>query len=47
MRVLEPVAAGAFPTAGWVEHLPLAEVCRALDDLRAGRRMKVLIDLPG
>jgi (R,R)-butanediol dehydrogenase/meso-butanediol dehydrogenase/diacetyl reductase len=46
VRVLELMAAGAFPTAIWVEHLPLDDVHTALDDLRAGRRMKVLIDLP-
>ncbi len=45
LRVLELMAAGAFPTAGWVEHLPFDDLLTALDDLRAGRRMKVLIDL--
>jgi (R,R)-butanediol dehydrogenase/meso-butanediol dehydrogenase/diacetyl reductase len=46
-RVLDLAAAGVFPTEGWVEHLPLHEVQPAFEDLRAGHRMKVLIDLPG
>ncbi len=46
VRVLELMAAGAFPTAGWVENLAFEDVHTALDDLRAGRRTKVLIDLP-
>lgn len=45
-RVLDLIAAGAYPTAGWVEHVELHEVVDALEDLRAGRRMKVLVDLP-
>jgi (R,R)-butanediol dehydrogenase/meso-butanediol dehydrogenase/diacetyl reductase len=46
-RVADLVAAGVFPTAGWVEHLPIEKVQAAFEDLRSGRRMKVLIDLPG
>jgi (R,R)-butanediol dehydrogenase / meso-butanediol dehydrogenase / diacetyl reductase len=38
-RVLQSVATGAYPTTGWVEHLPLSEVHTALADLRDGRRM--------
>jgi len=46
-RVLDLVAAGVFPMTSWVEHMPLNEVHAAFEDLRAGRRMKVLVDLPG
>lgn len=45
-RVIELMANGAYPTAGWVEHVELEDLLQALEDLRDGRRMKVLVDLP-
>ncbi|MCK9930628.1 zinc-binding dehydrogenase, partial [Frankia sp. Mgl5] len=45
-RVIELIAGGAYPTAGWVDHIELHNLHSALDDLRSGRRMKVLVDLP-
>ncbi|MDT3439241.1 MULTISPECIES: 2,3-butanediol dehydrogenase [unclassified Pseudofrankia] len=45
-RVIELFAQGAYPTKGWVEHVDLHDVRAALEDLRAGRRTKVLVDLP-
>lgn len=45
-RVIELVASGAYPTKGWVEHVGLHDVPAALEDLREGRRMKVLVDIP-
>jgi (R,R)-butanediol dehydrogenase / meso-butanediol dehydrogenase / diacetyl reductase len=44
-RVIELVDGGAYPTDDWVEHVGLDEVTGVLEDLRAGRRMKVLVDL--
>jgi (R,R)-butanediol dehydrogenase/meso-butanediol dehydrogenase/diacetyl reductase len=44
-RVIDLIANGAYPTDGWVEHVGLDDVTRILEDLRAGRRMKVLVDL--
>jgi (R,R)-butanediol dehydrogenase/meso-butanediol dehydrogenase/diacetyl reductase len=46
LQVLNLMAGGAFPTASWVETLALEDVVDALEALRAGRRMKVLIELP-
>ncbi|WP_018639341.1 2,3-butanediol dehydrogenase [Parafrankia elaeagni] len=45
-RVIDLIAQGAYPSAGWVEHVDLHELRDALDDLRVGRRAKVLVDLP-
>ncbi|MDT3445180.1 2,3-butanediol dehydrogenase [Pseudofrankia sp. BMG5.37] len=45
-RVIDLIAGGAYPTAGWVEHVELNDLRAALLDLRAGRRIKVLVDLP-
>jgi (R,R)-butanediol dehydrogenase / meso-butanediol dehydrogenase / diacetyl reductase len=45
-RVIEMMAGGTYPTTGWVEHVPMEEASRALDELRDGIRMKVLVDLP-
>jgi (R,R)-butanediol dehydrogenase / meso-butanediol dehydrogenase / diacetyl reductase len=44
-RVIELIEGGAYPTDGWVEHVGLNEVTRVFEDLRSGRRMKVLVDL--
>jgi (R,R)-butanediol dehydrogenase / meso-butanediol dehydrogenase / diacetyl reductase len=46
-RVMELMEAGAYPTDGWVEHVPLAQVLtEGFEPLLAGRKTKVLIDLP-
>jgi (R,R)-butanediol dehydrogenase/meso-butanediol dehydrogenase/diacetyl reductase len=44
-RVMGLIAAGAFPTDGWVDHVGMEDVTRVLGELRAGRRMKVLVDV--
>jgi (R,R)-butanediol dehydrogenase/meso-butanediol dehydrogenase/diacetyl reductase len=47
-RVIGLMAAGHYPTAGWVDHIELAELIpQGLQALRRGERMKVLVDLPG
>jgi (R,R)-butanediol dehydrogenase/meso-butanediol dehydrogenase/diacetyl reductase len=45
-RVIELMAGGAYPTQAWVEHIQFAELIDALEDLRGGRRMKLLVDIP-
>lgn len=46
-EVMRLMAAGAYPTDGWVEHVPLAQVLtEGFEPLLAGRKTKVLIDLP-
>jgi (R,R)-butanediol dehydrogenase / meso-butanediol dehydrogenase / diacetyl reductase len=46
-EVLSLMAGGAYPTAGWVEHVPFAQVLEeGFSALAQGRRTKVLIDLP-
>ncbi|OHV25748.1 alcohol dehydrogenase [Parafrankia soli] len=45
-RVIDLIAGGAYPTAGWVDHVGLSDLHDALQDLRDGRRMKVLVGLP-
>jgi len=42
--VIEQVVAGAYPLDGWVSTMPLTDVVRALELLRAGQLIKVLID---
>lgn len=38
---------GAYPTDGWVEHIALADILTGgIEPLLAGRKTKVLIDLP-
>lgn len=44
-RVIELINAGAFRAEAWVEHVGLDEVVPAFEDLQAGRRLKVLVDL--
>jgi (R,R)-butanediol dehydrogenase/meso-butanediol dehydrogenase/diacetyl reductase len=47
-QVIDAMASGHYPTEGWVEHIPLADlVTEGLEALRAGTKMKVLVDLPG
>lgn len=43
--VIANMAAGRYQTDGWVEHAPLDALLDVYDELRAGRKMKVLIDL--
>jgi len=45
-EVIDLIANGAFPTAGWVEHVAFDQVPHVMEDLHAGRRMKVLVDVP-
>jgi (R,R)-butanediol dehydrogenase/meso-butanediol dehydrogenase/diacetyl reductase len=46
-QVIDAMAAGRYPVDGWVEHIPLDDlVAGGLEALRAGRKMKVLVDLP-
>ncbi len=47
-QVIDAMAAGRYPTDGWVDHIALDDLVEdGLEALRAGRRMKVLVDLPG
>jgi (R,R)-butanediol dehydrogenase/meso-butanediol dehydrogenase/diacetyl reductase len=39
------MAAGHYETTGWVEHIPLDELLTGFDDLRAGWKMKIHVDL--
>lgn len=43
--VIASMARGEITADGWVDHAPLDDLLPVYDDLRAGRRMKVLIDL--
>lgn len=43
--VIQNMADGRYDTTGWVEHAPLSELHGVYDELRAGRKMKVLMDL--
>ena len=43
--VIANMAAGVYDTSGWVEHAPLAALEEAFDELRAGRKLKILIDM--
>ena len=45
-RVIDLLAGGAYPTKGWVEHIEIDQVGPAFNELRAGRRMKLLVDIP-
>ncbi|MGW6400636.1 alcohol dehydrogenase catalytic domain-containing protein [Streptomyces sp. NPDC055134] len=45
-RVIAHMAAGHYPTDGWLDHIPLAETVAGLHDVRDARRLKVLVDLP-
>ncbi|MFF1691029.1 MULTISPECIES: 2,3-butanediol dehydrogenase [unclassified Streptomyces] len=44
-RVMEHMAAGRFPTDGWLDHIPLADAVAGLHDVREARRVKVLVDI--
>lgn len=43
--VVANMANGVYDTAGWVHHSTLDELTDSYDELRAGRRMKILVDL--
>jgi (R,R)-butanediol dehydrogenase/meso-butanediol dehydrogenase/diacetyl reductase len=43
--VIDNMTQGRYETAGWVEHAPLSGLLEAFEELRAGRKMKILIDL--
>ncbi|MGW1025358.1 alcohol dehydrogenase catalytic domain-containing protein [Streptomyces sp. NPDC002577] len=45
-RVIGHMAAGSYPTDGWLDHIPLADTLAGLHDVRDGRRVKVLVDIP-
>jgi (R,R)-butanediol dehydrogenase/meso-butanediol dehydrogenase/diacetyl reductase len=45
-HVHDLMAAGHYPTDGWVEHIGYDDLVPAIADLRRGARMKVLVDLP-
>ncbi|MFC9746439.1 alcohol dehydrogenase catalytic domain-containing protein [Streptomyces niveus] len=45
-RVIAHMAAGRFPTDGWLDHIPLADTVAGLHDVRDARRVKVLVDIP-
>jgi (R,R)-butanediol dehydrogenase / meso-butanediol dehydrogenase / diacetyl reductase len=36
---------GAYDTTGWVDHIGLDQLLTGFEELRAGRRMKILVDL--
>jgi (R,R)-butanediol dehydrogenase / meso-butanediol dehydrogenase / diacetyl reductase len=36
---------GRYATDGWIDHIPLDDLLDGFDDLRAGRKMKILVDL--
>jgi (R,R)-butanediol dehydrogenase/meso-butanediol dehydrogenase/diacetyl reductase len=44
-RVIAAMAAGSYAIDGWVEHAGLDDLPEVFESLRAGQRMKVLIDL--
>lgn len=43
--VIADMAAGLYDTKGWVDHIPLDDLLTGFDELRAGRRMKIHVDL--
>ncbi|MEW2626130.1 alcohol dehydrogenase catalytic domain-containing protein [Streptomyces sp. NPDC048106] len=45
-RVLAHMAAGYYPTDGWLDLIPLADTLAGLRDVRDGRRVKVLVGIP-
>ena len=46
-RVIDAMSAGRYPSVGWVDRIPLHDlVDDGIEALRAGQRMKVLVDLP-
>ncbi|MBQ6644536.1 MAG: zinc-binding dehydrogenase, partial [Saccharopolyspora sp.] len=46
--VIDLMARGHYDTTGWVSHIPIGQVVdEGFDALRAGRKMKVLVDPAG
>ena len=45
-QVHDLMASGSYPSEGWVGHVPFDGLADALDELRRGARMKLLVDLP-
>ncbi len=43
--VIANMADGIYDTTGWVEHARLEDLLQVFEDLRAGRKLKVLIDM--
>ena len=43
--VIANMATGVYDTTGWVHHTTLDDLEKSYDELRAGRRMKILVDL--
>lgn len=43
--VIANMAAGVYDTTGWVDHSSLDDLEKSYDELRAGRRMKILVDM--
>ena len=44
--VIDHMAAGRYPTEGWVERLPFEEQHLAYERLHRGEAIKLLVDLP-
>ena len=45
--MIDAMSAGRYPSVGWVDRIPLHDlVDDGIEALRAGQRMKVLVDLP-
>ncbi|WP_328334833.1 alcohol dehydrogenase catalytic domain-containing protein [Streptomyces sp. NBC_00455] len=45
-RVIGHMAAGYYPTDGWIDRIPLGDAVAGLRDVRDARRVKVLVDIP-
>ena len=44
-EVIANMVDGHYNTEGWVDHIPLDDLLDGYEDLRAGRKMKILVDL--
>ncbi len=44
-EVIANMVGGRYDITGWVDHVPLDALLDGFDDLRAGRKMKILVDL--
>jgi (R,R)-butanediol dehydrogenase / meso-butanediol dehydrogenase / diacetyl reductase len=44
-EVIATMVDGAYDTSGWVDHIELDQMLTRFQELRAGRRMKILVDL--
>lgn len=43
--VLSDMAAGHYDTTGWIDHVPLDQLTEGFEQLRAGKKVKILVDL--